>query len=35
MKIRDLIKHLEQDGWRVARTKGAIGNIIIRPSRGP
>lgn len=23
MKIRDLIKRLEQDGWRLARTKGS------------
>jgi len=23
MKVRDVIKRLEQDGWRVARTKGS------------
>lgn len=23
MKVRDLIKYLEQDGWRLARTKGS------------
>jgi predicted RNA binding protein YcfA (HicA-like mRNA interferase family) len=23
MKVRDLIKQLEQDGWRLARTKGS------------
>ena len=23
MKIRDVIKRLEQDGWRIARTKGS------------
>lgn len=23
MKIRDLIKRLERDGWRLARTKGS------------
>jgi predicted RNA binding protein YcfA (HicA-like mRNA interferase family) len=22
MKVRDIIKCLEQDGWRIARTKG-------------
>jgi predicted RNA binding protein YcfA (HicA-like mRNA interferase family) len=33
MKVRDVIKRLEQDGWRLVRTKGAIANIIILPSR--
>ena len=23
MKVRDVIKRLEQDGWRIARTKGS------------
>jgi predicted RNA binding protein YcfA (HicA-like mRNA interferase family) len=23
MKVRDVIKRLEQDGWRLARTKGS------------
>jgi predicted RNA binding protein YcfA (HicA-like mRNA interferase family) len=23
MKVRDVIKHLEQDGWRCVRTKGS------------
>ena len=23
MKVRDLIKQLEEDGWRLARTKGS------------
>jgi predicted RNA binding protein YcfA (HicA-like mRNA interferase family) len=23
VKVRDVIKHLEQDGWRVVRTKGS------------
>ena len=23
MKVRDLIKHLERDGWYVARTRGS------------
>jgi predicted RNA binding protein YcfA (HicA-like mRNA interferase family) len=22
MKVRDIIKRLEQDGWRIARSKG-------------
>lgn len=33
MKVRDVIKRLEDDGWRLARTNGSIGSIIIRPSR--
>ncbi|MGB8888029.1 MAG: type II toxin-antitoxin system HicA family toxin [Candidatus Korobacteraceae bacterium] len=23
MKVRDVIKHLEQDGWKLVRTKGS------------
>ena len=23
MKVRDIIKRLEQDGWRISRTKGS------------
>ena len=34
MKVRDVIRQLEDDGWRLARTKGAIGNFIIPPSQG-
>jgi hypothetical protein len=35
MKVRDVIKRLEADGWRLARTKGSHPSIIIRPSREP
>jgi predicted RNA binding protein YcfA (HicA-like mRNA interferase family) len=34
MKVRDVIKRLEQDGWRIAR-RAAIGNSITRRSQGP
>jgi hypothetical protein len=29
MKVRDAIKRLEEDGWRLNRTKGATVNIAI------
>jgi hypothetical protein len=32
MKVRDVIKRLEQDGWRIARTEGSHRNFIMRLS---
>jgi predicted RNA binding protein YcfA (HicA-like mRNA interferase family) len=33
MKVRDVIKLVENDGWRLARTKGAIASFIIQASQ--
>jgi hypothetical protein len=33
MKVREVIKRLEEDGCRLARTKAAIANSIIRASQ--
>jgi predicted RNA binding protein YcfA (HicA-like mRNA interferase family) len=35
MKVRDLIKRLEDNGWRIARTKGSHPQTIIHRSREP
>jgi predicted RNA binding protein YcfA (HicA-like mRNA interferase family) len=32
MKVRDVIKRLEQDGWRLARTKGSHRQFVIPQS---
>ncbi|MDP9267800.1 MAG: type II toxin-antitoxin system HicA family toxin [Acidobacteriota bacterium] len=33
MKVRDVIKLVEQDGWRVARTRGSHRQYV-HPSKG-
>jgi predicted RNA binding protein YcfA (HicA-like mRNA interferase family) len=33
MKVRDVIKRVEQDGWRLFEPKAATANIIILRSR--
>lgn len=33
MKVRDVVKRLEQDGWRLARIKAVTGSFTILPSR--
>jgi hypothetical protein len=32
MKVREVIRLIEQDGWRLLRLVAAIGNISIRSS---
>jgi len=34
MKVREVLKRLEEDGWRLARTKGVIASTITRSSQG-
>jgi predicted RNA binding protein YcfA (HicA-like mRNA interferase family) len=34
MKVRDVIKRLEAEGWRLARTKGSHRQFHIQRSRG-
>jgi hypothetical protein len=33
VKVRDLIKLIEEDGWRHVKTRGVIGNSNIAQSR--
>ena len=34
MKVRDIIKLLEQDGWRLARTRGSHRQFVHDTKRG-
>jgi hypothetical protein len=33
MKIRDILKLIETDGWQLVRQAGTIGNLSIRRSQ--
>ncbi len=34
MKVRDVIKLIESDGWVLARTRGSHGQYHMQPNRG-
>jgi len=34
MKIRDIIKRIESDGWYIVETRGSIDNISIPKKQG-